>query len=103
MAKRLAMGKTVVGAPEIFFYDAIFSRWHWTYPALRTAPEWLLEDAMALMDGEAEGAKLLRAKANTPGHTTPIDAGEGESTASYAARKGLPMPPGGWPVPQRDS
>jgi hypothetical protein len=97
------MGKTVYDATEIFFYDAIFSRWHWSYPELRTAPEWLLEDEMALLDGEAEGAKLLRARASTPGQTSPIDAGEGENTASYAARKGLPMPPGGWPTPQRDS
>jgi hypothetical protein len=70
---------------------------------VRTTPEWLLEELSALMEGEAEGMRLMRAKAASGAQTGGVDDGPNESAAAYAARKGLPMPPGGWPVPIRDA
>lgn len=96
------MGQTVRGTvPEVFTYDAFFQRYGWNYAVMRRTPEPLLEELQEVMIGETEGLRLMRARQGQPGHT-PIDAGLSETTAAYAARKGLLPPPGGWPAPKVD-
>lgn len=88
----MAKGKIVFAPHAALIRDAFFQRYGWTFRAYLEAPEWLLEEQMNVIAGEAEGAKAASADNGGPSYGAEM-----RSAADLASSGGLPMPGGGWP------